>query len=347
MKIRRGKTEVWKTVYVLAIMLEHIRIIPLAAESLGVRSMCTFVETSDVKILLDAGVSLCPNRFGLPPHPQEFKTIDLCRRKIAEAAEEAEIITLSHYHFDHHTPSYQDWLCNWTEITETARRIYEGKVILMKNTREKINYSQRRRGWIFQKTGGKLAKKLEIADGKTFNFGKSTRVEFSEPVFHGSEDSGLGWVLMTTIEYQGDKFMFAPDVQGPMCSHTLKLILREKPQTLMIGGPPLYLSGFRVKEECIQKGLKNLEKIVESVPYTILEHHILRDKDWQEKTKNVYEKATKCGHKIVTASEFLGKKNVFLEAERKRLFIEKPPSTEFEKWMRKNKAAMRLVKPPI
>ena len=69
------------------------------------------------------------------------------------------------------------------------------------------------------------------------------------------------------------------------------------------------------------------------MPLTILEHHILRDKDWREKTKDVFEKARECGHKILTAAEFLGQKNVFLEAVRKRLFIEKPPSTEFQKWM--------------
>jgi len=328
-------------------MLKHISLVPLAAESLGVRSMCTYVETPDVKILLDAGVSLGPSRFGLPPHPEEFKAIDLCRRKIAEAAEKAEIVTLSHYHFDHHTPSFEDWLCNWTEAIETARQVYDGKTVLVKNPREKINFSQRRRGWIFQKTGGKYAEKLEVADGKSFIFGKSTKVRFSEPVFHGSENSVLGWVLMTIIQYQDEKFLFAPDVQGPMCSYTLELILREKPQILMIGGPPLYLAGFRVKEGEIQKGLENLGKIVEAVPLTILEHHVLRDKDWREKTKKVFEKANKHGHKILTAAEFLGEKNVLLEAVRKRLFVEKPPSSEFQKWMRKNRTTKRHVKPPI
>jgi predicted metallo-beta-lactamase superfamily hydrolase len=332
---------------VLNTMLKHISLVPLAAESLGVRSMCTYVETPDLKMLLDAGVSLGPSRFGLPPHPEEFKAIDLCRRKIAETAEKAEIVTLSHYHFDHHTPSYEDWLCNWTEATETARQVYEEKTVLVKNPREKINFSQRRRGWMFQKTGGKYAEKLEVADGRSFIFGKSTQVRFSEPVFHGSENSVLGWVLMTTIQYQDEKFLFAPDVQGPMCSYTLELILREKPQILMIGGPPLYLAGFRVKEEEIQKALENLEKIVETVPLTILEHHVLRDKDWREKTRKIFEKTNKHGHKILTAAEFLGEKNVLLEAVRKRLFAEKPPSSEFQKWMRKNRTTKRHVKPPI
>ena len=328
-------------------MLEYIRVVPLAAESLGVRSMCTYVETPDVKILLDAGVSLCPNRFGLLPHPLEFKAIEESRRKIAEAAEKAEIVTLSHYHFDHHTPSYEDWLCNWTAATETTRQIYEGKIVLIKNPKEKINYSQRRRGWMFQKTGGKYAEKLEIADGKTFIFGKDTEVRFSEPVFHGPEDSALGWVLMASIEYQGEKFMFAPDIQGPMSTQTLEIISMEKPRLIMMGGPPLYLSGFKVDEEEVQAGLKNLEEVVKVAPYTILEHHILRDENWREKTREVFDAARKAGCKVLTGAEFLGKEDFLLEALRKRLFAEKPPSKEFEKWMHGSVKTKKHVRPPI
>jgi len=328
-------------------MLENIRVVPLAAESLGVRSMCTYVETPDVKTLLDAGVSLCPNRFGLPPHPKEFKAIEDCRRKIAEVAEKADVVTLSHYHFDHHTPSYEDWLCNWTAATETAKQIYEGKTVLMKNPKEKINYSQRRRGWVFQKTGGRHAKELEIADGKVFTFGKATKIKFSEPVFHGPENSALGWVLMATVECESEKFLFAPDVQGPMCSHTLQLIIKERPQLIMIGGPPLYLAAFKVDEKQIQAGLRNLRKVVEAVPCTILEHHILRDEMWREKIENIYENCYKSEHEILTAAEFLGKENTFLEALRKQLFVESPPSRDFQKWMRENTATRKHVKPPI
>ncbi len=327
-------------------MLKHINVVPLAAESFGVRSMCTYVETPDLKILLDAGVSLCPNRFGLPPHPKEFKAIDNCRRKIAEAAEKADVVTISHYHFDHHTPSYEDWLCNWTKTDETAKQIYEGKTVLIKNPKETINYSQRRRGWMFQKTGGKYAEKLEIADGKIFNFG-NTRIKFSEPVFHGPEDSALGWILMATVEFHDKRFLFAPDVQGPMSTRTLELILNENPQLLMIGGPPLYLARFRVDDLQIQLGLKNLEKIVEAVPIVIFEHHVLRDENWLEKTKMVFEESRKTGCKILTAAEYLGEENSFLESSRKRLFAEEPPSREFMKWMNESAEAKKHVKPPI
>jgi len=114
-----------------------------------------------------------------------------------------------------------------------------------------------------------------------------------------------------------------------------------------MGGPPLYLARFKVGEEQIQAGLKNLEKVVKAVPCVILEHHILRDENWREKIKNVFETAQKAECKILTAAEFLGKKNIFLEAVRKRLFIENPPSKEFEKWMHGNINTKKHIKPPI
>ena len=153
--------------------LSKIKVTPLAAESFGVRSMCTLVETPDVTVLLDGGISLAPYRFNLPPHPIEFQTIANLRKTIAEAADKAQVTTISHYHFDHHTPSFEDWVVNWTEDGETARQIYQNKTVLAKNPKEKINASQRQRAWMFQKTAGKQAKTLEAADGKTFTYGKT------------------------------------------------------------------------------------------------------------------------------------------------------------------------------
>lgn len=327
-------------------MLNKIKVTPLAAESFGVRSMCTLVETPDITVLLDAGVSLCPYRFRLPPHPIEFQTIQKLRKSVAEAADKAQIVTISHYHFDHHTPSYEDWVVNWTEATETARQIYQDKTVLRKNPRDKINASQRQRAWLFQKTGGKHAKKLENADGKTFQFGETT-LSFSEAVFHGSEDSRLGWVVMTLIEHANERFMFAPDIQGPMSTHTLELIKQAKPQVIMIGGPPFYLGGFKVSESQLQLGLKNLTSVAETVPITILEHHALRDEAWRQKTKPVYAKAAEVEHKVMTAAEFAGHENTFLESKRKTLYVENPPPKEFEKWTREGLTEKSSTKPPI
>jgi len=326
-------------------MPKKIKVVPLAEESFGVRSMCTYIETSDVKVLLDAGASLAPNRFGYSPHPREYQAIAECRERIAKAAEKADIVTLSHYHFDHHTPSYTDWFCNWSSA-EVAKKIYEGKLVLVKNYRSMVNFSQRRRGWMFKKTGGSYAERLETADSRTFEF-ENTKLKFSDPVFHGPENSVLGWILMMTIECNDEKVLFASDVQGPMYNPTLDIILAEKPQLLIMGGPPTYLAGFRVKEEHIKQGMQNLESLVRSVSTTILEHHILRDEKWRNLSQPVFDAASEIGHKVVTAAEFAGRENNLLEFRRRQLFENEPPKLEFEKWMKLPRQKRKLTKPPI
>jgi uncharacterized protein len=327
-------------------MLEKMKVTPLAAESFGVRSMCTLVETPDVTVLLDAGVSLAPYRFSLLPHPVEFQTIMRLRKRIAEAADKAQVVTISHYHFDHHTPSYEDWLVNWTQQTETAKQIYQGKRVLMKNPRENINASQRQRAWMFQKTGGKHAQSLESADGKIFTFGETT-LHFSEAVSHGPENSMLGWVIMTAVECGGERFMHAPDVQGPMATRTAELVRAEKPDVIIVGGPPFYLGGFKVDEAQLKCGLDNLKRIIEIAQVTILEHHALRDEQWRQRAEPLFETANAFGHQLVTAAEFAGEKNIFLESRRKQLYKEFPPSAEFMQWTRESEAKISHIKPPV
>lgn len=311
---------------------------------MGVRSMCTLVETPDVKILLDAGASLGPYRFGFPPHPREYEALKEARKRIAEAAAKAEVVTISHYHFDHHTPSYTDWFLHWSS-EEAAREIYQGKVILAKSYRDKVNFSQRRRGWVFSRTSGRDAERMEYADGKVFEFG-DTRIRFSDPVFHGSGDSELGWLIMATVEHENERILFASDVQGPMHAPTVKTILEQAPQVVIVGGPPTYLSGL-VPEEEIQMGMLNLEKIVQNVPTTILEHHLLREEEWWTQAHAVLNAAFKANHEVFTAADFLKSENLLLESRRKQLFETEPPNAEFKKWMNMPLEKRKLTPPPI
>lgn len=216
----------------------------------------------------------------------------------------------------------------------------------MKDTRNTINFSQRRRGWIFQRTVRDYVKGFDAADGRVFEFG-GTKLKFSEPVNHGEEDTTLGWVLMLTVEVEGEKFTHASDVQGPISEKVLKLILAEKPRLVMIGGPPLYLAGFRVNEASLALGLAHLKSLVEEVPVTVVDHHLLRDIEWRTWLSPVFKVANSVGHKIVTAAEFLGIENRLLECERRRLYEEDPPSEEFSKWARLAREKQRQISPPI
>jgi hypothetical protein len=323
--------------------LGEILVVPLADESFGVRSMCTYVETPDVRILVDPGVSLGP-RFALAPHPNEYRALTESRGRIEEFADRAEVVTISHYHFDHVSPAYTDYVWHWSSL-ESARRIYQGKLVLAKDIQSRINPSQRRRGWLLRRTAGVFMKEVRSADGEVFDFG-GTRLKFSEPVFHG-EDAALGWVLMLSISVGDKKVMHASDVQGPIFDETLKIILGEAPDLLIVGGPPSYLSNFMVNEKTVQQGMRNLATLVENVPTVVLAHHLLRDGDWTELARPAFEVAEAAGHRLVTPAEFAGRRNNLLESRRQELYSSEPPAEAFIRWTKLPMLKRQETAPPL
>ena len=321
-----------------------IQITPIGAESFGVRSMCTFVETPDVKLLIDAGVALGP-RFRKLPHPREYLARNDCRARIRAYAEKADAIVVSHYHNDHHTPNYTETV--WVGCSpEEAEKIYRGKVVMVKDIRNSINFNQRRRGWMFQRFIKRIGGECLIADGKSFEYG-STQIKFSQPVPHGDESSELGWVLMTYVSSGDETFLHASDVQGPMSDETTQLIIKEKPDIVALGGPPSYLEGVRVQKSSIHHGIVNAAKIARAVPNVILEHHILRSAGWKTDSKPIYDAAAKAGNKVVTAAEYIHQPLLILEAARQELYAQEPPSPTFIKWTELKPEKRRLQVPPV
>lgn len=306
--------------------------------------MCTLVGTRDVSVLLDAGVALGP-RFRLMPHPLEYRALAEARERITQAASKARIITISHYHNDHHTPNFIDpvWLGTSPELSE---KTYGGKIVFVKDFRKKINTAQRRRGWMFKQATEKWAEKIEAVDGQTFHFGRTT-VRFSPPVPHGEDESGLGWVLLCIVEKSGEKFLFAPDVQGPIASSTVEMILKESPNVLIMGGPPTYLQGFRIGEEFFQTALRHMERIVKGVETVVIDHHLLRDEGWNKFLTPVRQAAAETGHELLTAADLLKLEPKPLECRRKELYEEEKPEPDFLKWSKLPKDKIGEIAPPV
>lgn len=309
--------------------------------------MCTLVETPDIKLILDAGVSLCPYRYNLVPHLIEYQTIAKIRKKIEKAIKKVDFITISHFHMDHYTPNSQNWILNWTKSSISAKKIYSEKKIFIKSPFENITKRQEVRAKNFIKKTIQYVKKIEVTDNKTFKFGDSTTLIFSKAVPHGPENNCLGWVIMLMISCEEEKFIFAPDVQGPMATSTLQYILSKKPDVIMIGGPPLYLANTKIPASTIELGMNNLKKIIKQVPLVILDHHILRDKNWKKKCRELFKIAKKANHKIKTAAEYLSLDNKLFEANRRELYLKQPPSRKFKKWIDKVEKGKINIRPPI
>ena len=317
-----------------------IRVLPLAFESFGVRSMATFVETDDLKLVIDPGSALGP-RFNLSPHALEYEAIARSRQEILEAARLADVLTISHYHFDHYVPSFEDWIWVWSS-PELANRLYRGKTILAKDISSNINFSQRKRGYMFQKLNSKVAKEIRVADGQTFNFGQ-TAIEFSKPVYHGPAGSELGHVLMLTVRTPGCCLVHAPDVQGPMYDEPLEFILARKPEMLIMGGPPTYLSGFKIDQVNLMKAQQNLVTLAKHVPQLVVDHHLLRALDYRDYLKPATEAAEGAGNRLQTAGELVGREPHLLEARRKELHREKPMEREWYQRLGEGKFSERGV----
>lgn len=264
--------------------------------------MATYVETKDVKILIDPAVALAANRNSYPPHPIEIKLMKQDWKRIKTYAKKAAVLIVTHYHFDHHNPERPE--------------LYKGKIVYLKHPLQKINKSQNGRASYFLRKLGQLPKQIEYSDGRTFKFGKTT-IKFSPPVPHGWDDK-LGYVTEVLIDDGKTKFIHTSDVEGATLKRQQNFILQNDPDILYIDGPLTYMFGMKTNALVkIIKGTKKLKTL-------IIDHHYLRDLKWQEKLAQVYQAAVKSKVKIVCVAEFLGKKVNLLEPIRKKLYQDHP-----------------------
>lgn len=114
--------------------MEKIIIEPVWFDSLGAKSSCTLVKTPDVKILIDPGIAAMQPSFPASDNKKR-QWREEGRKAIKRASKEADIIIISHYHYDHYFP--------------TDLSIYKDKLVLAKNPNEYINDSQRVRAISF------------------------------------------------------------------------------------------------------------------------------------------------------------------------------------------------------
>jgi len=288
-----------------------LKITFIAGESFGTRSMATYIETKDANILIDPGVALAPRRFGLPPHPIELDKQKEHWNNIVEYGKKADIMVITHYHYDHHNPR------------QDISTMFSDKIVLCKDPTENINYSQSRRGIYFIEKINKYVRKTEYADGKTFRFG-DTYLVFSAPLPHG-EDTRLGYVLGVYIYDGENSFLFSSDVEGIPLKEQLDFIHSQNPQLLYIDGPLTYMLGSKYNKDILHMSISNLLRLtdMDNLEVFILDHHLIRDAEWLSWVLEVYEAARYNGIWIGTAAEFMGKKPKLLEAYRRELYRER------------------------
>lgn len=110
--------------------MSNIGFKPVWFDSLGAKSSCILVQTPDLSILIDPGVAVMHPSFPASSRAK-WKWYEQAEKAIREASRKAQVIVISHYHYDH--------------FTDFEAEIYRGKLIFAKNPNQYINDSQRGR----------------------------------------------------------------------------------------------------------------------------------------------------------------------------------------------------------
>lgn len=275
----------------------------MSFDSMGVRSMATFLETSGGGFFVDPGAALAPRRYGLPPHEEELKALEGFLDSVRRFLAEADYVIITHYHRDHYL------------FRKGEEEYYRGKVMFVKNPYAHINASQKIRAYILLKKMGVegIARRVVFADGHCELVG-DVKVCISKPLPHGECGTELGWVLAVTLEEDGFRFTHASDVQGCICADSLRSLSSGRDDLLLLSGPPTYLNpGVSLLDNTVKlvRGLKSGSTL-------IIDHHFLRDRDYMRYMD--YLRRVRPDVKIMTAAEYMGVEVKQLEAYRDLLW---------------------------
>ncbi len=280
-----------------------MRILPIAFDSFGVRSMATLVVTSKNKVFIDPGVALGPRRYGLPPADEERLAKRLAREQIINLIRDVDSVVVSHYHYDHHPFPIDD---------EFYKEAFSDKIVFAKDRLKNVHPSGKKRGSIFEKKVKDICKELVYADDQDFG-----NLRFSPAVWHGPVGSKVGRVMMVSVKDGGSTFVFGSDAQSLADPAAVDWVIKEDPDFLILDGFPTNFIGWRVSKAEFEEATNNLLKTIKTVraEKIVLDHHLLRDLKYKEKVKPVYETEKT----VFSAAEYLGIENFFLEAWRKDL----------------------------
>jgi len=286
-----------------------MKVIPIAYDSMGVRSMATFVASKDVSITIDPSVSLAPSRYGLPPHEVELQRMNEKWAEIKERVKNSQLVIITHYHYDHHNPNEVE--------------IFEGKKLLLKHPKEKINRSQMNRASYFLDELQRVDVDVDFCDGKKYEV-ENLYIELSNPVFHGANDR-LGYVVEVFIDDGKDSFLFSSDVEGPVHEHQLEFMIEKNAKLVFIDGPMTYMLGYRFSQKSLKQSIRNLIRLIENTDLKtlVLDHHLTRDLRWQEKMNEVFKRGEEVGVEVTSAARFIGMEEDLLEARRDELYGKK------------------------
>ena len=283
-----------------------MRIEIVGTESLGVRGLCCKVETRKRKILIDPGIALGYNRYGLLPHPFQVAVGTVVRERIISALTSATDVVISHYHGDHiplvDANPYQLKAAKIPTLRQDIRIWAKGLTGLSQSMKARA-----------QALSAVLNINLHYAEGKN-----EGAIAFSESVPHGQANNRFGQLMMTKITDAGQTFVHASDIQLLDRKAVLQIV-NWHPDIVLASGPPLYLR--RLSKDSRKIAWQNAVSLSRGVDTLILDHHMTRCEKGIDWLKHL---SVETGKRVVCAADYMKKPRLLLEAWRKQLYKDMP-----------------------
>ena len=273
----------------------------VAAESLGVRSLCCVVNTRGGKILIDPGVALGYTRFRLLPHPLQVAVDERIQKRIIHEWATATHIVISHFHGDHVPLAYAN---PYQLPIDKVASLNPDAVIWAKSSQ--LSPTEAKRASAFSTA---LDNNIIAAEGKSGGV-----LRFSQPVPHGKA-KGLERVIMTRIE-EDFTFVHASDTQL-LNDEAISQIVSWRPDIVLVSGPPLYL--HKLTEDDMKRAWHNALILSQKVATLILDHHLLRSLEGVEWLERLRSKSSR---NVTCCADFMGTPRMLLEALRPQLYEE-------------------------
>ncbi|MEK7217217.1 MAG: MBL fold metallo-hydrolase [Chloroflexota bacterium] len=279
-----------------------MQVIPLAADSMGVRSMATLVQAGGVRVLIDPGAALAAQRHGLPPSAEEHAALDGAHQRIIGALCQADAVVVTPYHDDH---------ANLLQYVLSSAALY----LKRPSTAGERRFARE----LFPRLTHTRRAFSEI-DAATVTL-RDLSLTFSPALPHGKPGARSGSVSAVALRCPEGRFVFASDVQGPLGSETLDWLIDQRPDLVYLSGAPTYRVSFSAEPDPqewstadVRTAQANLLKLMTATGcHVIVDHYLTRDPSYRRAYSEVFATGN-----AQTAAEFLGRPEQLLEAHRGR-----------------------------
>ena len=283
-----------------------MKIMPLAADSMGSRSMATYIETSERTLLIDPGATVGPLRYGHPPHALEEFQLKKHLDRIELYAESAQIIILTQFEREHFNPDRLD--------------IYKDKVVFVKNPNKHVRHQERSNAFVLLNHLAGNSKEIFYAEDRQFKIG-ALSLTFSDPACVDSGNTTT-YPMAVSITEGESRFLFSSERLGNLDPSFRQFLIEQNPDTVYLDGPAAYIKQSDTQMTSWPEFKENIEQILSEIRirHLIIDHHFARDTHWLERLAVLQIIGREFGTEVCSAAAFRGVPPDPLESRRQMLY---------------------------